>query len=1031
MAAKKPKSGPWYAGHQTRLGAFDPARVGQGNDQLGPGFYMTDDPANARHYGPFVHELRVTWKKVLPTAQLYAPIPAVMLRAFLDAIPKEEEYWQDFDERPARGYAMALRAFEGHTFLRAVSNLQGTFTWYRDEPARILRVLVGLGYTGFTVPAGSTQNEPSKLATTWAVVWDENALRIVDVREDTARAENPLAAGALKGHQTPWINVPAMVALAEEKLGVVASGAVHGCGNWGCAVPTSDGEVLKITTDADEVRAFTLAKELGLEGFARVTRGPVFLQSIPSDDPSENDVSVHAFTRESLPSASLVGDPQIAQALEDLQMPRHARVPARRAALLRALEAFPRSRAIAAAFRALQKHHLNLRDVRPENLGERPDGTLVIRDAQAQRQTASAPALVLWHGAKRWDGPPELKPGAKKGVVEAGPGLYLTTSADTAKKYARGGGKVIRFELSPDLRWVTDLHVPVDTLKAWVTERPKLRHKADLVADLDRYAARTKRHAIPPQALVNLLIHYEALTGEHAPALALFLVSLGADGDLMRPPLFARGPTEDWVVLYNLDKIRSWRRAEPNEVVDLPPVAEQLRALGGPTRAKNPPPPADATPWQAAIRRDFPSLKVTLDSAGKLGGGGFGYVLSAGDRVVKITRDPLERDLVEAAIEDGKFDGFVRVDQAPVQRADGAPVWAYVREPITPFTVDEAVEALLRRDVYDEEGTLRPPVLRRLRMAGMPEIAAFLERLASRGRGWFVDDMAHNIGRRSDGTLVLFDGRLDRLEGTQRQENPKKAIDLGLTREELADIRARVAAGAATDEDTERLIVWAPRARAAAGEVGRFASDWKDRWRRFVPATRTDAEARADLLEWIDTRSHDALAAKAKTRASAARAERAERAYEAQGVNLEDLWHDGDAAVRRKAAGKDVWLYHGTSSLLLPDILKHGLLPGENVIDAKTPGVFLTTQPGHGYNDGGTAAFYAARAAQHFGGDPVVLRVLVPFDDLQPDPDDEDIQSGRYQYVIDAVPTAWIYEVNGEKTPAALSSTKARKKARK
>lgn len=259
-----------------------------------------------------------------------------------------------------------------------------------------------------------------------------------------------------------------------------------------------------------------------------------------------------------------------------------------------------------------------------------------------------------------------------------------------------------------------------------------------------------------------------------------------------------------------------------------------------------------------------------------------------------------------------------------------------------------------------------------------------------------------------------------------RQDNPRpRAIDVGLTPAELAEIRARVAAGEVTDEDTERLILWAPRARAAAGAIGRPRSDWKDMWRRWVPDTRTDLEARQELLAFLDTYSHDAIAAKAGAKAAAAKAERADRAYETQGVDLEDLWHEGEAAVRRKASGQWVWMYHGTSSTLLPDILAHGLRPGAQRIDAKTPGIFLTTQPGRGAHTGGTAWFYASRAAAHFGGEPVVLRVLVPFDSLEPDPDDEDIQAGRHQYVIDAVAPAWIYEVNGEKTPNATPTRRA------
>lgn len=314
----------------------------------------------------------------------------------------------------------------------------------------------------------------------------------------------------------------------------------------------------------------------------------------------------------------------------------------------------------------------------------------------------------------------------------------------------------------------------------------------------------------------------------------------------------------------------------------------------------------------------------------------------------------------------------------------------------------------------------------RLPAAWRAKREAFLARHLAQAKGEAMFDGGMPTRRHLALVMWAYSPEPARLaQAAERQQNPRpRAIDVGLTPAELAEIRARVAAGEVTDEDTERLIAWAPRAWAAAGAFGRPRSDWKDMWRRWLPETRTDLEARQELLAFLDTYSHDAIAAKAGAKAAAARAERAERAYEAQGVDLEDLWREGEPAVRRKAGGEWVWLYHGTSSALLPGILQHGLRPGENVIDAKTPGVFLTAMPGRGDNAG--AFFYARRAAAHFGGEPVVLRVLVPFDALEPDPDDEDIQAGRHQYVIDAVAPAWIYEVNGERLPHAKAKGKTR-----
>jgi len=176
-----------------------------------------------------------------------------------------------------------------------------------------------------------------------------------------------------------------------------------------------------------------------------------------------------------------------------------------------------------------------------------------------------------------------------------------------------------------------------------------------------------------------------------------------------------------------------------------------------------------------------------------------------------------------------------------------------------------------------------------------------------------------------------------------------------------------------------------------------------------------DPEALAYVQEQLDP----ARCARArKKRLAELRADEAEERYEAQGVNLEDLAHLGPVRMAARARGKDVWLYHGTTTKLWPSIRRHGLRIGDARVDPQeTPGVYLTAMPGRGIHTGGTATFYAERAAGALGGRPVVLRVLVPFDSLTADTDDEDIATGNYQFVTDYVSPEQILEVGGKRVP--------------
>ena len=187
--------------------------------------------------------------------------------------------------------------------------------------------------------------------------------------------------------------------------------------------------------------------------------------------------------------------------------------------------------------------------------------------------------IVLWHGGRPWEGPPSILPRAPT-AMEHGPGIYLTTGADTARHYGRGGGTVLRVELADDVRWLDDVRVSVDDAKGWVKEESGLRKKRDILADLDRFAERTKRPDMPARVLVNLAVNHRALGGEHGPSLARWLAAHGADADRVDPPLFTtREGNEDWVVVFNPAKIVSVRRAPPADVRDLPRVVAQIAAL--------------------------------------------------------------------------------------------------------------------------------------------------------------------------------------------------------------------------------------------------------------------------------------------------------------------------------------------------------------------------------------------------------------------------------------------------------------------
>jgi hypothetical protein len=67
----------------------------------------------------------------------------------------------------------------------------------------------------------------------------------------------------------------AIVAMAEERFGIIVDDEVYGCGSYGCAFPTTRGDTLKITYDPDELYLpLHMAGSLSGLGYAHVLAGP-------------------------------------------------------------------------------------------------------------------------------------------------------------------------------------------------------------------------------------------------------------------------------------------------------------------------------------------------------------------------------------------------------------------------------------------------------------------------------------------------------------------------------------------------------------------------------------------------------------------------------------------------------------------------------------------------------------------------------------------------------------------------------------
>ena len=154
----------------------------------------------------------------------------------------------------------------------------------------------------------------------------------------------------------------------------------------------------------------------------------------------------------------------------------------------------------------------------------------------------------------------------KKGRYEFGPGLYLTTHYDTAKKYAKGSRKLYMIVISKG-NDLGNSFLPFEEVKNFVNTWV-IGSKKKLI--LDRINKYNKDGKISGNILNNIIINEEAIKPTNMDQLRKFYVSNDIDY-LIDSNTF--GWNEKVMVLFNTKKIVSKTQIDPKDNItmfDLP-----------------------------------------------------------------------------------------------------------------------------------------------------------------------------------------------------------------------------------------------------------------------------------------------------------------------------------------------------------------------------------------------------------------------------------------------------------------------------
>jgi hypothetical protein len=154
--------------------------------------------------------------------------------------------------------------------------------------------------------------------------------------------------------------------------------------------------------------------------------------------------------------------------------------------------------------------------------------------------------FTLWHGGKDLQyNYREFQPSGK-GRWEYGPGIYLTTHYDTARKYSSGGKTTYKVVIKKGTD-ISKVNIPLDTAIDFVKRYAIKKFQKSIIEDL-RGIAEKRNGSVYIVAVSNLLFNSNAISSANTVALRKFLVDNGVDYEIVT---HFGGRDETVVVIYN------------------------------------------------------------------------------------------------------------------------------------------------------------------------------------------------------------------------------------------------------------------------------------------------------------------------------------------------------------------------------------------------------------------------------------------------------------------------------------------------
>lgn len=176
-------------------------------------------------------------------------------------------------------------------------------------------------------------------------------------------------------------------------------------------------------------------------------------------------------------------------------------------------------------------------------------------------QDSNTNIFYLFHGGNKWTNIPTEFNLSTKGRYECGVGLYLTNNYNTARRYAKGSRVVQKVGIDSNYRDISTVKVELAELIDFIKNVPMMRKKKEIIELLEDYSIRTRTTLIPLIILNNLIVNYEAGSGNVGKRILNFFVEHGADA--MK---YHHSGDEWWFIVFNPNIIKTAKYIDPKTV---------------------------------------------------------------------------------------------------------------------------------------------------------------------------------------------------------------------------------------------------------------------------------------------------------------------------------------------------------------------------------------------------------------------------------------------------------------------------------